>query len=141
MLSAAEADSVPKQQASLNSAAGKAPAEADMDEVRSSLLSHVSSKHRRLASRHCCISVLVQCCCRVIQATLSLTQPEQECFAQETDEEGEDEAPAAHLVESQAERVRRSLVTLDINLPSIALPDGVHCRSFTGTSPIIMLAV
>ena len=34
--------------------------------------------------------------------------------------------------ESQGERVRRSLVTLDNALPAIALPDGVHCRSFTG---------
>lgn len=51
---------------------------------------------------------------------------------QESDGEGEGEAPAAYAVESQGERVRRSLVMLDVNLPSIALPDGVHCRAFTG---------
>ena len=37
--------------------------------------------------------------------------------------------------ESQGERVRRSLVRLDNALPAIALPDGVHCRSFTGATP------
>ncbi len=36
------------------------------------------------------------------------------------------------LEESQGERVRRSLVMLDVHLPSIALPDGVHCRAFVG---------
>ncbi len=57
---------------------------------------------------------------------------------QESDGEGEGEAPALHAVESQGERVRRSLVMLDVNLPSIALPDGVHCRSFTGTGPTVV---
>jgi hypothetical protein len=36
------------------------------------------------------------------------------------------------IEEGQGERVRRSLVMMDVNLPSIALPDGVHCRAFTG---------
>lgn len=39
------------------------------------------------------------------------------------------------LMEDLGERLRASLVLLDVNLPAIALPDGVHCRSFTGTSP------
>ena len=42
------------------------------------------------------------------------------------------EAAALGGQDSQGERVRRSLVTLDNHLPSIALPDGVHSRSFTG---------
>lgn len=45
--------------------------------------------------------------------------------------EGTVEAPV-DLEESQGERVRRSLVMLDVHLPSIALPDGVHCRAFVG---------
>ena len=45
--------------------------------------------------------------------------------------EGSVEAPA-DVEESQGERVRRSLVMLDVHLPSIALPDGVHCRAFVG---------
>ena len=47
---------------------------------------------------------------------------------------GRAEAIAPGGRESQGERVRRSLVTLDNALPAIALPDGVHCRSFTGAS-------
>lgn len=78
---------------------------------------------------------------RVSEDEPSSPQLEQQYCVQETDEEGEGEAPASHLVESQAERVRRSLVTLDINMPSIALPDGVHCRSFTGASPPVTLIV
>ena len=46
--------------------------------------------------------------------------------------DGRVEAAALGGRESQGERVRRSLVTLDNALPAIALPDGVHCRSFTG---------
>ena len=34
--------------------------------------------------------------------------------------------------EGLGERLRASLVLLDVNLPAIALPDGVHGRSFTG---------
>jgi hypothetical protein len=65
-------------------------------------------------------------------------QPKLDHDLQESDGEGEGEgeAPAAHAVESQGERVRRSLVMLDVNLPSIALPDGVHCRSFTGMGSV-----
>ena len=63
-------------------------------------------------------------------------QPQLDHDLQESDEEGEGEALAAHAVESRGERVRRSLVMLDVNLPSIALPDGVHCRSFTGTGSV-----
>lgn len=40
--------------------------------------------------------------------------------------------PAPCQVEGQGERLRSSLVILDVNLPSVALPDGVHCRAFTG---------
>ena len=39
------------------------------------------------------------------------------------------------LMEGLGERLRASLVLLDVNLPAIALPDGVHCRSFTGAPP------
>lgn len=46
--------------------------------------------------------------------------------------DGRAEAAALGGRESQGERVQRSLVTLDNALPAIALPDGVHCRSFTG---------
>ena len=51
---------------------------------------------------------------------------------QDTDGEGEGKVPALHSMESQAERVRRSLVMLDVKLPPIALPDGVHSQSFSG---------
>lgn len=61
-------------------------------------------------------------------------QPKRRCGVQLSEEEGEGEAPASQPMESQAERVRRSLVTLDVNLPSIALPDGVHSRAFAGGS-------
>lgn len=47
------------------------------------------------------------------------------------DLELEDEVPAV-VEEGQGERLRRSLVLLDVNLPAVALPDGVHCRAFTG---------
>ena len=61
---------------------------------------------------------------------------------QDTDGEGEGEAPASHSMESQAERVRRSLVILDVQLPSIALPDGVHSQSFTGEHiPVILTSL
>ncbi|EIE24624.1 DegP-type protease [Coccomyxa subellipsoidea C-169] len=46
------------------------------------------------------------------------------------------QVPAA-VEESQAERVRQSLVMLDIHLPAIALPDGVHCRAFVGNGVIV----
>ena len=51
---------------------------------------------------------------------------------QEDGLDGQVEAAALGGQGRQGERVRRSLVTLDNALPSIALPDGVHCRSFTG---------
>jgi hypothetical protein len=45
-----------------------------------------------------------------------------------------EEAVPIEVEEDQGERVRRSLVMMDVNLPSIALPDGVHCRAFTGVA-------
>ena len=50
---------------------------------------------------------------------------------QDADLEPEEEVPA-EVEEGQGERLRRSLVLLDVNLPAVALPDGVHCRAFTG---------
>ena len=50
---------------------------------------------------------------------------------QDLDLTPEDEVPAV-VEESQGERLRRSLVLLDVHLPAVALPDGVHCRAFTG---------
>ena len=47
----------------------------------------------------------------------------------------EEQVLPAPVEESQAERVRQSLVMLDIHLPAIALPDGVHCRAFVGACP------
>lgn len=51
-------------------------------------------------------------------------------------DEGAEEVPF-DIAEDQGERVRRSLVMMDVNLPSIALPDGVHCRAFTGAPSYI----
>lgn len=51
---------------------------------------------------------------------------------QDDDEECTGGAPGEAAMESQGARVRRSLVVLDVSLPSIALPDGVHSRAFTG---------
>jgi hypothetical protein len=47
----------------------------------------------------------------------------------------------AEVEESQAERVRQSLVMLDVHLPAIALPDGVHCRAFVGAAPTYLFRV
>lgn len=50
-------------------------------------------------------------------------------------EEEEEQQLPADVTEGLGERLRSSLVLLDVNLPAIALPDGVHCRAFTGARP------
>lgn len=47
-------------------------------------------------------------------------------------QDGGEAVEADEVEESQGELVRRSLVMMDVQLPSIALPDGVHCRAFIG---------
>lgn len=74
---------------------------------------------------------------------LQSTQPEQqqEPLSSEghTEEEHQAAADAASAVAEDAahdELLRRSLVLVEVEIPHVALMDGVHAKSFAGQTPV-----